>query len=370
MLKKFPAILITGVLCAALPAPAIATALSPYYQSISYADESELDKVFSTYDFSILSGNSVAGTDPITLQYYDGSAFVEQDTYLRIAPGTEFSLRYDDSEEYAFIYNTLRLEVNVYDSNTNYDWDALDYELKDDGDFISYYSSGGYAGPEKRYLSAGESVTFQLPEAGYGDRSLYRVFVTIDHPKPGDQLIYGAIYDFVVDNSLGSGSAASEAPSDPVAASDTAYSTSYSILVDGQSLDFDAYALKDEAGNDTNYLKLRDIAHVLNGSQAQFNVGWDGTANAITITTGEPYASNGSEMSTPFSGDWAYTPNQASILVNGQPASLEAITLTDNHGNGYTYFKLRDLGQAVGFNVTWDGETGAIVIDTTQPYQG
>ena len=296
----------------------------------------------------------------------------EEETYQRITPGTEFSLRYDGCEEYHFIgFNSLSLLVNVYDSNTNYDWDALDYELKDDGNFVSYYSSGGYTGQEKRHLSEGESVTFKLPESGYGDRSLYRVFITIEHPNgPMGNYLYGAVYDFVVDSSLGSGTAATETPSDPVSVSEIAYSTSYSILVDGQSVAFDAYALKDANGNDTNYLKLRDVAYVLNGSQAQFNVGWDGTANAITINTGESYASNGSEMSTPFSGDRIYTPNQAAVLVDGQASDLQAITLTDDSGSGYTYFKLRDLGQALGFNVTWDGEAGAIVIDTSQPYQG
>ena len=52
------------------------------------------------------------------------------------------------------------------------------------------------------------------------------------------------------------------------------------------------------------------------------------------------------------------------------PYALEAITLTDSSGNGYTYFKVRDLGQALGFDVTWDSAAGAIVIDTTRPYSG
>ena len=160
-----------------------------------------------------------------------------------------------------------------------------------------------------------------------------------------------------------------EEPEQPAA--DTAYATRYSILVDGAIVAFDAYALKDENGNDTNYLKLRDVAYVLNGTQAQFDVGWDGGANAISIATGAVYASpNGSEMSTPFSGDQPYTENKAAVLVDGVEAGLEAITITDADGNGYTYFKLRDLGAALGFNVTWDADAGAIVIDTTQDYQG
>ena len=161
------------------------------------------------------------------------------------------------------------------------------------------------------------------------------------------------------------------APTQPQPEVNTAYATRYSILVDGQAVAFDAYALKDENGNDTNYLKLRDVAYVLSGTQAQFDVGWDGGANAISIATGAVYASpNGSEMSTPFSGDQPYTENKAAVLVDGVEAGLEAITITDADGNGYTYFKLRDLGAALGFNVTWDADAGAIVIDTTQDYQG
>ena len=75
-------------------------------------------------------------------------------------------------------------------------------------------------------------------------------------------------------------------------------------------------------------------------------------------------------MSTPFTGDQAYTTNQAMVLVDGVETALEAITLTDSSGNGYTYFKVRDLGQALGFDVTWDSAAGAIVIDTTRPYSG
>lgn len=151
----------------------------------------------------------------------------------------------------------------------------------------------------------------------------------------------------------------------PAPAVNTAYATSYSILVDGQAVAFDAYALKDESGNDTNYLKLRDVAHVLNGTAAQFNVGWDQAAQAIAITTGAAYTTpNGSEMSTPFTGDQTYVPNSAAVVVDGADAGLEAISIYDAAGNGYTYFKLRDLGDALGFGVDWDQTAGAIVIDT------
>lgn len=92
------------------------------------------------------------------------------------------------------------------------------------------------------------------------------------------------------------------AASSPPAAG-TAYATNYSILVDGQAIPFDAYALRDENNNDTNYLKLRDVAHVLNGTAAQFDVAWDGASGSISITTGAAYVhTTGSEMSTPSPG--------------------------------------------------------------------
>ena len=146
-----------------------------------------------------------------------------------------------------------------------------------------------------------------------------------------------------------------------------AYASATNISVDGKAVKFDAYALKDAQGNQTNYLKLRDVASILNGTAAQFQVGWDGSIN---ITTGTAYTPNGSEMSTPFSGDRAYEVSAAATKVNGAVVQLEAITLKDDAGNGYTYYKLRDLGQALGFNVTWDQTAQTIIVESGKPYTG
>ena len=50
------------------------------------------------------------------------------------------------------------------------------------------------------------------------------------------------------------------------------------------------------------------------------------------------------------------------IYIDGQQVELEAYSI-----NGSNYLKLRDVGQAVGFNVYWDG---AVQIDTASPYTG
>lgn len=137
-----------------------------------------------------------------------------------------------------------------------------------------------------------------------------------------------------------------------------AYPSTQKVDVDGKAIEFQCYALKNAAGNDTNYIKLRDLADILNGSAVQFEVGWNGQ---VTITTGKGYTKNGSEQNAPFSGQRAYQEVTAQTLVNGEAKDLAAFALTDDNGGGYTYYKLRDLGEALGFTVGWNEERGIFI---------
>lgn len=148
----------------------------------------------------------------------------------------------------------------------------------------------------------------------------------------------------------------------------TAYARTQSVDLDGVPVSLQAYALKDEKGYETNYVKLRDAAFLLNGSPAQFQVSW--SVSGTSILTGFAYSSNGSEMHTPFSGDRQGRLGTPVITVNGREVPLSAILLTDDKGGGYTYFKLRDLGQALGFNVGWNKDTGRVYLETDKPYAG
>jgi len=128
-----------------------------------------------------------------------------------------------------------------------------------------------------------------------------------------------------------------------------------------KAMNLQVYALKDAKGNPTNYVKLRDIAYLLNGTTAQFELGCDGNVNILTKTK---YSPNGSEMKTPFSGDRTYTIPTAKTNINGKVSDLEAIVLTDDNGGGYTYYKLRDIAEALNFNVAW---RNGIVVETNKP---
>jgi len=149
----------------------------------------------------------------------------------------------------------------------------------------------------------------------------------------------------------------------------TAYASPQTILVDGQAVELQMYALKDENGDLTNYVKLRDVAHLLDGTAAQFDVTWSEEAG-VGVETGKPYVSrNGSEGQTPFSGDRAYTKGPATTQVDGAALALKVFTLTDETDGGqFNYYKLRDLGQALGFNVGYDNAAGKVFLETDKPY--
>lgn len=135
--------------------------------------------------------------------------------------------------------------------------------------------------------------------------------------------------------------------------------TASSVFVDGEKIEFDAYLI-----NDNNYFKLRDLAYTLNGTPKQFEVGYDGAANAISLTSGIPYTVVGGEM-THSDSVKAETPipTNSRITVNGAETEFTAYLIGGNN-----YFKLRDIGEAMGFDVDWDSAQNAIIINTSADY--
>ena len=146
----------------------------------------------------------------------------------------------------------------------------------------------------------------------------------------------------------------------------TAYPSTQTVDLDGRKVEFQMYALKDANGNPTNYIKVRDLAKALTGSKAAFSVEWDG---AVNLVPGGIYAPNGSEGFSAFTTPWPYTLPASPTKVNGADSGLQAIVLTDKKGGGHTYYQLRDLGRALGFNVGWSAEKG-VFIESGKPYSG
>ena len=113
---------------------------------------------------------------------------------------------------------------------------------------------------------------------------------------------------------------------------------------------------------DNNYFKLRDLAMAFTGTQAAFNVAWDGDAKKVTLTAGT-YEPDGGELEPLEGGDKTATRATADVYVEDMPLVGKAYEIDGNH-----YFKLRDLCFMLGISVEWDNATQTIAIDTTKPY--
>ncbi|NTV90409.1 MAG: hypothetical protein HGA22_08635 [Clostridiales bacterium] len=135
--------------------------------------------------------------------------------------------------------------------------------------------------------------------------------------------------------------------------------TKSSVLVDGKAVAFDAYTI-----GGYNYFKLRDLAQAITGSTKQFEVSWDATKNAISLTASKAYTPAGGELAV--STDT--TPKSATVTSSKLYLNEKEISLTAYNIGGNNYFKLRDIAAALDFGVTWDSKANSIGIDTTVGY--
>jgi hypothetical protein len=149
-----------------------------------------------------------------------------------------------------------------------------------------------------------------------------------------------------------------QSPATPAPAANVAKPTASTVFVNGKNIVFDAYNI---GGN--NYFKLRDLAHALNGTEKQFDVGYDTTTKVITLTSGVAYTEVGGEMESKGASDKTPTATTSKITLDGANVSFDAYNIGGNN-----YFKLRDIGAAFDFGVDWDGAKNAIVIDTSKGY--
>lgn len=120
--------------------------------------------------------------------------------------------------------------------------------------------------------------------------------------------------------------------------------------------------------NNTNYLQLRAIAILLNKTDAQFNVGWDG--QYAVIEPGKPFTGTvtGSKMQTT---KYVRT-SGTKFKLNGEVFSFADARLINGDTN---YIQLREFAQKLAgtasqFNVYWDSAEGKVVIQPGAPYTG
>lgn len=126
------------------------------------------------------------------------------------------------------------------------------------------------------------------------------------------------------------------------------------VLLNGQEVKVGSYLI-----NERNYVKLRDMAALLNGTGSQFNVDWDEATGNVIVMTGSPYQKIAEDLSPLTGGKITGQKGNINLLLNGQAKQIETVLINENN-----YLQLRQLGSLIGLGVDWDEATGAILLAT------
>jgi hypothetical protein len=142
------------------------------------------------------------------------------------------------------------------------------------------------------------------------------------------------------------------------------------VTVNGKEISFNAYNI-----DGSNYFKLRDLGYTLNGTEKQFDVDYQNNATTLYNATlflrvGKSYETVGGEMAE--KSTYSMTALNVACAVNLWNIETNRNTPVMHFAiysiNGEDYYKLRDIAQALDFNVSFDGAKNTIAIDTSKPY--
>ncbi len=141
--------------------------------------------------------------------------------------------------------------------------------------------------------------------------------------------------------------------------------TAQGIRLDGNEVQLSAYNI-----NDANYVKLRDVSALLKDTEVKFRVEYDEERNEINVFAGEDYDANDADLAKLETGKVAKaTPSMQHAFKVEQGKKAEEGSLLSLKGynvDGFNYFKLRDLGQGMGFGVAYDYKTKEIILSSTE----
>lgn len=137
------------------------------------------------------------------------------------------------------------------------------------------------------------------------------------------------------------------------------YAADFSITVSPQNVTIDgvkkAFEVYNIDGN--NFFKLRDVAYSLNGTGSQFSVDFNQEKSSIEIKKESAYVSVGGEMSVGVDKSKSAVKSTQKIIINNVEKELTAYNIGGNN-----FFKMRDLGEALDFDVEFDSSSNTVVV--------
>lgn len=131
-----------------------------------------------------------------------------------------------------------------------------------------------------------------------------------------------------------------------------AYPALANTSVNGHAVVLPAYRI---GGN--NYVRVRDVAMLLKDTPSSFDVQWNKGLNQVELRSFSPYTPNGTE-NKPMSSEIRTVKSLTEPTVADGVQHMIAAYNVD----GYTYYKLRSLGDLCGFQVDWDDASQTVLI--------
>ena len=131
--------------------------------------------------------------------------------------------------------------------------------------------------------------------------------------------------------------------------------SSQTLVVNGAAVSCDAWNI-----DGSNYYMLRDLAMLLSGTGSRFSVSYDREKQAVEILRGEDYTPTGSELAPAAEQPEEIWRSVQPVLIDG----VEHPELSAWNIDGSNYYRLRDLGEALGFFVDYDPEAKTIYLRT------
>lgn len=145
-------------------------------------------------------------------------------------------------------------------------------------------------------------------------------------------------------------------PAAQASAGKSAQGTESTMIVNGERWYIYGYNI-----DYANYFRLRDVAVAMNNTPSEFNVGWNSQANAIALTSGQPYT--GERPADNFGWDSKRAvPSSSALIVDGKAHTMQAYVIDQE-----TYFQLRDLAAITGFQVAYDRADDTIYMNSKAP---
>ncbi len=324
----------------------------------------------ATY-YSIVIGDPEVYGEPTKIEY---AVFDEEDSWTITNTGNkDYTLSGNTDYEICIYMRELRMDIDLSMDTPDSVFSCGDYVndyWTDKGTFLYGALEGNDEIGNIISLKAGESTTIPAKAFvseygnlldGYGP--IYEMEIatfyngTVTEENGFEDARYTTFY-FRVNN--GKTKEIKDSLNKPVVLPEnaTAAPTNDKLEVNGTAADPTVYKI-----NGSNYFKIRDVAALLNGTEKQFAVGYDGGKNAVTATTGQGYAKQAGDLAgAPSGGSQSAEASNDAIYVNGEKITAEVYKI-----GGSNYFKLRDLGKALNFYVGWSADRG-MYIETEKSY--